>query len=346
MSRALVLATNGTVRLEDRAVPNLVDGEVRVQVIATGICGSDVHGAAGDTGRRVSGQVMGHETVGRVIDVGAEEDAGLLGVIAAIDPVVSCGECARCRHGEHQHCETGWVLGVRPDKDGAFATEVVVPNRNVVPLPESMTPWHGALIEPLAVGYHAAIRGSVSESDRVLVLGGGPIGQAVALACARLGARRVVVSEPRENRGTLLESLGFVHSTPDELEGAVHREFGAGATVVFDVVGTDGTLATAITHSTALARIVLVGMDSPRICLDAYAVSAGERALIGTICSTREHFRDTAVWAAQNPGILDRLVDRRERLEYGARVFAELLAGTANANKVLLFTDSDSLGVQ
>jgi threonine dehydrogenase-like Zn-dependent dehydrogenase len=179
-----------------------------LQVVATGICGSDIHGLAGATGRRESGQVMGHETVGRVVEVGADVDDDWLGALATVNPVVSCGSCAACLACEEQQCEQSWVLGVRPDVDGAFAERITVPARNVVRLPESMTPEHGALVEPLAVGYHALVRAAPRPDDTVLVIGGGPIGQAAALAARRVGVRRVLVSEPNPARASILQRLG------------------------------------------------------------------------------------------------------------------------------------------
>lgn len=344
MTTALVLRPEGQMRLERRPSRPPAAGQVLVSVIATGICGSDVHGAAGDTGRRQPGQVMGHETVGRVRDLGPGVDSTWLGALVAIDPVVSCGVCEECSAGAPQHCVSGWVLGVRPDVDGAFATDVVVLERNLVRLPETMPEWHGAVIEPLAVGYHAVRRGGPTAHDRVLVIGGGPIGQAVALACGRVGVGTVLVSEPSPSRRSILESLGFACTAPDRLGDAVADLLGRGATFVFDAVGTRSTLASALRHSVPRATIVLVGMDSPELSFAAYEITARERAVIGTICSTRERFRETAQWATENPDVIEKLVDRRVPLGDGASVFRELMSGALSVNKVLLMPQSGSNG--
>ena len=340
MSVALVLREKGRFRLEERELRETRPDEALLSIIATGICGSDIHGAAGHTGRRSVGQVMGHETVGRVMAVGSSDNDPLLGVTVAVDPVVSCGSCSPCMSGLHQHCATGWVVGVRPDVDGAFASHIVVPVRNLAPLPPGMTDWHGALVEPLAVGYHAIRRGRTEPSDRVLVLGGGPIGQGLALACRRVGIEALVVSEPDSGRATFIErELGFHTSRPDNLDEAVHETLGGPATLVFDAVGNESSMADALSHSAPHARVVLVGMDAPRLSISAYEISSRERTIIGTICSTREHFRETAEWAGQNASIISRLADLHAPLREAPEVFAKLMAGTLRANKMLLFPE-------
>jgi|GEM_PF-7055997 len=95
-------------------------------------------------------------------------------------------------------------------------------------------------------------------------------------------------------------------------------------------------IATALEKSAPLARVVLVGMDSPQLSVQAYRMSSGERTLIGTICSTRPHFEATMAWASEHGDIVELIVDRRAALDEGPAVFAELIAGTASANKILL----------
>lgn len=211
-------------------------------MIATGICGSDVHGLAGGTGRREIGQVMGNETVGRVLEVGPGADVRLIGRLVTVKRVMSCGECASFLAGAEQICSHRWVLGVRPDVDAAFANEFSVPARSLVPLTEGIVEWHGALIEPLAVEYHAGHRGSPTQGDRVLVIGGEPIGQPAAIACERFGVASVVVSGPYERRREMVEKLGFTDVAPDALTERPSVLMGEGATLVIDAVGSEATL--------------------------------------------------------------------------------------------------------
>lgn len=334
--RALVLREGAAMVLEERPARLPGPGEVTLAIAATGICGSDLHGVAGHTGRRELGQVMGHETAGRITAVGEGVDPGWLGRPATVVPVYGCGACTACRTGEQQQCPDVWVLGVRVDVDASFAEAMTVPAINLVALPDDFPLRLGALIEPLAVGAHAARRGAVGPDDGVLVIGAGPIGQAAAIAARRREARDVVVSEPDSRRRAMVADLGFRAVAPDELATALLEP----PSVVIDAVGASATLATALTVSAPAARVVLTGMASPVLELSAYAVSAGERTIIGTFCYSHDDFRDATAWAVGHPEVLEALVDRFEPLSDGQRVFAELLGDRAG-DKVLLVADRD-----
>jgi threonine dehydrogenase-like Zn-dependent dehydrogenase len=134
-------------------------------------------------------------------------------------------------------------IGVRPDLSAAFAERMVAPTRNVVALPAGTPAEVGSLVEPLAVGHHAVQRADLTGDDRVLVVGGGPIGQAAALAARRLGGATVVVAELDTVRRDLLTRLGFdtVDSTTQSVDD-ITAVLGARATVVVDAVGTSRTL--------------------------------------------------------------------------------------------------------
>ncbi len=334
MVRALVLEQFGRVEVRDLIAIEPAAGEVVLQIIATGICGSDIHGFTGDNGRRVPGQVMGHETVGRVLRRG-EGVTIPIGTLATVNPVLSCGTCAACLAGQEQACPTKKVIGVAPDIRSAFAEELVVRASNVVPLLESVPPEHGALVEPLAVGYHALRRGRCAPDDTVLILGGGPIGQACVLAARRCGVANVHVSEPVLRRRVLVTALGATAIDPGSDEGA--RDLAElNPTLVIDAVGVNGTLSTALEVAGFGARIVLVGMGSPRIELGAYGISTQERSVIGSFCYTAAEFTETASWVGDGHPELDMLIEDRVDLEHAQDAFASLGAGSNPASKVLV----------
>ena len=336
--QALVLKGDWDIAVEEREDPQPGPGEVLVEIVATGICGSDIHGYTGENGRRHPGQVMGHETVGRVQSAGAGVDAAV-GALVTVNPVIACGECPACRRGAEQACARRRVIGVAPDIVAAFAQYMVAPARNVVDLPDSMPDEYGALVEPLAVGYHAALRGGCGSGDRVLVVGGGPIGQACAIAAQRLGVDRVVVSEPSASRRDVVTSLGAaaVDPTAVQIDDAVADALGEPATLVLDAVGTSRTLGDALTASALGSRIVLVGMGAPKVELAAYAVSTEERTVVGSFSYSAKDFRDTAHWVAQVPEQLTHLIDGRVDLRGAPAAFRELGEGTSAKSKVLVF---------
>lgn len=312
------------------------NGEIAISVTATGICGSDLHGLTGDTGRRVPGQVMGHETAGVISELGPGIEASWLGRPVTVNPNMACGHCAACARGEDQECESAWVLGVRADVDGAFAERVVVPLRSVQPLPPGMPTIHAAIAEPLAVGFHAAQRGCATADDKVLIIGAGPIGQSAVLGCQRLGVVSVLVSEPDQQRAANARRLGVPVITPDALSSSVTEVLGGPASLVLDAVGSTETLNAAIRSSKRGGRIVLVGMAAPDPVVDAYAITGGERILIGTYCYSDREFRGTVSWLAEHPTVFDILVDRIVPMSDGPATFDALMSGALVANKVLL----------
>jgi len=174
--RSLVLHEIGELRVEDRETPTPGDGEVLIRVTATGICGSDIHGYSGENGRRFPGQVMGHESVGRLASFGpGDGSTGLaVGQVVTFNPVVVPVTDATKYAGREQHSPNKTVIGVAPEVPAAFAEFVVVPARNVVALPDSMPIEYGALVEPLAVAVHAVRRVHSASDTRALVIGGGP----------------------------------------------------------------------------------------------------------------------------------------------------------------------------
>ncbi|WP_019547344.1 zinc-dependent alcohol dehydrogenase [Streptomyces sulphureus] len=328
--KALVLREFGTMAVEEIDAPTPGAGEVRLRVRLTGICGSDLHGFTGANGRRVPGQVMGHETVGVVESVGACVDLPVGGP-ATINPVVGCGTCEACRAGTEQYCPTKRVIGVDATRTASFAEYVVAPASNVLPLPSAMPEAYGALVEPLSVGYHAAGRGAVGPEDRVLVLGGGPIGQAAAIAARRLGAGRVVVSEPHEGRRGLCRALGV--DVVDPGAGPVGEQVSSlldgPASVALDAVGASATVADAFASTGLGSRVVLVGMGMPKLELDAFSVSTGERALVGAFSYTSREFAETAQWVGTVPPQLSDLVEREVTADQAPAQFAELAADSA-----------------
>lgn len=341
--KALVFHGPHEMSVENRPDPSASDTEVLIRVVATGICGSDLHGYTGENGRRHAGQVMGHETVGTV----EQDPSGRFapGDVVTVNPVIGCGVCGSCEAGQTQRCSKRRVIGVAPDISSAFAELMAVPVDNVVALGEGVPIEIGSLVEPLAVGYHAARRAAVSEQDRVLVIGGGPIGQAAALAAKRLGADSVLVSEPDATRRALVETLGFAVVDPSTTKDSdLVDGLGAPPTVVLDAVGAPATVRAALEVSEFGARIVLVGMNAPELSVSAYRISTEERTILGSFCYDAAEFADTARWAAENAETLSPLVDARVDLAGAPAAFAELTSGALKASKVLVYLDKVGTG--
>jgi threonine dehydrogenase-like Zn-dependent dehydrogenase len=337
--RALVLAEFGRMVVEERPDPIPAPGEVLIRIVATGICGSDIHGFTGANGRRVPGQVMGHESVGRVAALGQGVDGLEIGGPVTFNPVVIPAADVERYAGCEQRCPNKYVIGVKPDVVSSFAELVAVPARNVVPLRQDMPIEHGALIEPLAVAVHAVRR--VAPGRSALVVGGGPIGQSVVLALAMEGVEDVVVSELEPARRALAQRLGArtVDPAAGPVPEQVERLLGGRVDIALDAAGVSGSLADALASTVIGGSVCLVGMGSPRLELSAFAISTEERSLIGSFTYSARDFRDAAQWISTAPAVAAALISRQVGLDEAPTTFTGLAGHDGTPGKVLVRLD-------
>jgi threonine dehydrogenase-like Zn-dependent dehydrogenase len=341
--KALVLEDFGQMAVHERSTPEPVADEVLIRIVATGICGSDIHGYTGENGRRVPGQVMGHESVGVIASCGPEVGSTDFapGDVVTFNPVVVPAADVDRYAGCEQRCPDKYVIGVAHDVVAAFAQYITVPARNVVPLDRDMPVEHGALIEPIAVAVHAVRRVAVDSTSTVLIIGGGPIGQSAVLAARMEGATDIVVSEIDPGRRALCERLGAKTIDPAAapVPQQVRQLFGNSASVALDAVGIEQTVAAALESVQLGGSVCLVGMGAPRFTLDAFLVSTEERSLVGSFTYSAQDFRDAAKWVSSGPPEIGELISRQVRLEDGPQAFAELARGDGTAGKVLVRMD-------
>lgn len=209
--KALLLSEYCKLEITDIPTPALGRNELLVRVAACGICGSDVHGYDGSTGRRIPPLVMGHEAAGVVAEVGADVTGFAKGDRVTFDSTIYCGECANCRCGDVNLCDRRQVLGVSCGdyrRNGAFAEFVVVPARIAYHLPENLSFKEAALLEAVAVALHAVSLAPIKPDDSALVIGAGTIGLLVQQALAAAGCKRVFVADVDPARLKLSKQLG------------------------------------------------------------------------------------------------------------------------------------------
>ncbi|HHM12764.1 MAG TPA: galactitol-1-phosphate 5-dehydrogenase, partial [Planctomycetaceae bacterium] len=252
--KALVLREYRKLEVTDFPQPEVGAGEVRIAVRACGICGSDIHGYDGSTGRRIPPLVMGHEAAGVVVETGPGVDAFRVGDRVTFDSTVWCGECDYCRRGAINLCDRRQVLGVSCGdyrRHGAFAEYVVVPERIVYRLPDELPFHHAALIEAVSVAVHAVERTPVRLGDTAVLVGSGMIGLLVLQALKLAGAAKVIAIDRDETKLELARELGATDviraSTPEEVGAAVSEVTGGrGADVAVEAVGIEPTVAAAV----------------------------------------------------------------------------------------------------
>ena len=249
--RAAVLNENHDLEVAEVADPSPGPGELVLQVIACGICGSDLKLQPS----MPAGLVMGHEFCGEIVATGADTDAAWrVGRHVTALPLIGCGHCLACLGGEPAHCDTVDMVGVG-GSPGGFAEYVRVDQRETVALPESIEPALGALVEPLAVGLHAVERAHIRSGDTVLVVGAGPVGLSVITWAARSGASELVVSDPSAVRREAAEQFGATRVVDPGAEPLEARY-----DVVIECVGLPGMTDTCVRAAALHGHVVIAGV--------------------------------------------------------------------------------------
>lgn len=254
--------------LVDRPVPRPSPDEVLIRLRAAGICGSDIHGLAGEHPLMTLPRVLGHELAGQVEAVGREVTRVSPGDHVVVDPMLLCGHCRPCRLGRYNCCENLKVLGVHTD--GGFAEFIALSQEQVYTVPEDL-PWEvGALVEPLAVGAHGVARAKVTDGDRVVILGAGTIGLAALLAAKQYQAQAIVLDVldwKLERARALGADLVLNPATEDAVGALMDLTDGQGAEVVLEAAGSPVTVASTVNYVASAGRIGIIGLTSQEIPL-------------------------------------------------------------------------------
>lgn len=331
--RALLYDGPHQLRLAELPEPKPGPGEVKLRVGACGICGSDVHGYTGESGRRTPGQVMGHEFSGVVAGLGPRAGEWKIGQRVAAYNIVGCGECPFCKNQSEQCCPRRKVIGVNTGVNGAFAEYVLVPARNLAPLADGVSFAHALLNEPLAVAYHAL--SYVPQNARTLaVVGGGTIGQCLVRVAMVLGRLRVVVLEPLEDKRRLAEANGAVAVTPDLT--AFGRHLPEGADAAIEAVGVESTVLLALETIRPAGTLVLLGNLAKEVRLPLQHISSNEKKLVGTYGFSAADFKVVVGWINEGRFDLSSLLTGTCTLEETPSVFADLAAGRRQAVKIVV----------
>lgn len=321
--QALVYEGVETLVMRDVPKPKAVEGQSLVRIEASGICGSDMHAYLGHDDRRPAPLILGHEAAG-VIEGGARDGARV-----TINPLVSCGNCPACRAGRENLCPERKIISM-PPREGAFAQYVAMRDENLIDVPDHVPLDVAALAEPLAVSWHAARLGLAALDTPLgpsaLVVGGGAIGLAAALALRAQGQEDITIAEPNAARRAFLQDV-CGQKTVASGEGQ-HA-------LVVDAVGYAATRTIASELCCPGGIIVHIGLGEDTGGLDIRRMTLQEITFIGTYTYTAQDFRDTC--AAIFDGKLGSLdwTDTRP-LAQGADAFAQIRAGAIAAPKTIL----------
>ena len=295
--KALLLTAPSRLEFVDFPEPQPADGEVVVKVHACGICGSDIHGWDGSSGRRNAPLIMGHEASGEIVATGPSVKKWRAGDRVTFDSTIYCGACAYCRSGQVNLCESRRVVGVSPaeyKQHGAFAERLAIPERILYRLPDTLPYDQAAMVEPVSIAIHAVQRTKIAPNSTAVVIGSGMIGLLVIQALRWAGAKQVVAIDLADNRLALARQLGATHTINSGREDAAATVAkitgGLGAETAFEVVGFTPTLNLAINVVKRGGTCVLVGNLSPKTQdFPLQAVVTKELTLLGSCSSAGEY---------------------------------------------------------
>jgi L-iditol 2-dehydrogenase len=340
--KALLLSEYNQLDIADLPAPVPGVDEILVRVAACGICGSDVHGYDGTSGRRIPPIVMGHEAAGVVEAAGSGVTKFKPGDRVTFDSTVYCGQCEFCLQGDINLCNNRQVIGVSCGdfrRAGAFAEYVVVPQRITYHLPEELEFQEAAMLEAVSVALHAVRVSEMKGGETALVIGAGMIGLLTLQAAKAAGASQVLIADIDRSRLERAEKLGadatLLLSGTELVEEILRRTGGRGVDLVLEAVGRDETIAASIASVRKGGTVTLIGNISPQVKIPLQVVVSRQIRLQGS-CASSGEYPEAMELLANGKIKVKSLITAVAPLSDGPRWFARLHAGEPNLMKVVL----------
>jgi len=336
--KALVWTAVETMSLKETTRPTPRPDEVVIHVEAVGICGSEIEGYLGHNSLRVPPLVMGHEFCGRIEECGEQVATLQPDQKVVVNPLLSCGRCARCRKGLPQHCERRAIIGIH--RPGGFAEWVVVPSQAVIPVPDDINSFRVALAEPLACALRATRRAIADYPfANVLIFGAGGIGILSARVARILGASAILMADTNNERLAMALRTGVdyvVNPRDADLLTEVRAAMGdKGVDVVIDSAGFQPTRETALKVLNPGGTLMNIGLGIDETNLPINYLTRNEIQILGSFCYTHHDFAAS----------VDLLVSGRvtesgwtevRPFDAAGNAFADLVAGRVTSGKILL----------
>ena len=324
--------------IKDISEPKADGEKVIIEVSKTGICGSDIHYWVNGEPK---GLVMGHEFAGVVVDPGDRLDLVKGDRVTAL-PISPCGKCEACRNGDVQFCPETWnhAVGLSLDNPGGLTSKIAVRSDMVIKVPDNIQDEEVAMVEPLAVGLHAAHLGRIAVGDDVLVIGAGIIGLASAEFAKKEGASYVAITETNKARGQKAVDLKvadeYYDATDKDLVSKLMAKTNGGFDVVIECVGNSAAVNSAISMVKPGGIVVLVGVATDAV--PTYTVMAVMKELVvqGAIAYTYNEFKSCIDLISRKQVDVLKFVDDIVPLERVQEAYERLTSGTDAAVKILV----------
>jgi L-iditol 2-dehydrogenase len=337
-----MLSEYGNLQVMDVSEPDCAPDEVLIRVAACGICGSDVHGYQGASGRRIPPIVMGHEAAGIIERVGAEVRNYKPGDRVTFDSTVYCGRCEFCQRGEINLCDHRQVLGVSCEdyrRNGAFAELVAVPARILYRLPDEFPFEEAAMLEAVSVALHGVRVTQMKGGESALVIGAGMIGLLTAQAARAAGCSSVMIADVDPARLKMAEEVGIpdtLHLSGKELiDEVLRRTEGRGVDVVLEAVGRAETVVASIECVRRGGTVTLIGNIQPEVPLPLQRVVTREVRLQGS-CASAGEYSEAIRLMSQGAITVKPLISALSSLEQASDWFRRLYNHEAGLLKVVV----------
>lgn len=340
--KALTLTAYNEFEFGDAPDPEISADEVLVAVKACGICGSDIHGMDGSSGRRIPPIIMGHEAAGEIVSTGGNVKDWKAGDRVTFDSTVYCGECESCKSGQVNLCPDRNVLGVSCGdyrRHGAFAELVKIPQHILCAIPDEVTFEHAAFAEPVSIALHGVNRVPLKKGDSAVVVGAGLIGLLVVQALKAKGAGTVIAVDIDEKRLEMARELGADHAlvSGEDVPARVRELVGNpdGADVAMEVVGFGPTIQLAIDSVRKGGSIGCVGNLKAEVPFPLQAVVTRELSIYGS-CASAGEYADAVEAVASGAIKVEPLISAVANLAEGSEWFHRLHSNTDGLLKVIL----------
>ncbi|MEN8227570.1 MAG: galactitol-1-phosphate 5-dehydrogenase [Bacteroidota bacterium] len=340
--KALVLEEYNKLIYKDFPDPQVAVDEVLVQVKAVGICGSDVHGMDGSSGRRIPPLVMGHEASGVISALGKDVEEWSVGDRVTFDSTIYKPDDWYTQKGLYNLSDNRMVLGVSPGeyrRHGAFAEFVNVPQHILYRIPDKVTFTQAAMVEPVAVAAHAVELTPLSRNDTVVVVGSGMIGLFVIQVLRAKGCGRIIAVDREDDKLQLARKLGADHVLNPDIDDIRNEVLALsdnrGADVAFEVVGISDTVKIAIESVRKGATVTLVGNLAPSVEIPIQKVVTQQLRLQGS-CAICGEYPAVLDMIARKQVNVDAILSAEAPLSEGAEWFRRLYAREPGLIKVVL----------
>lgn len=340
--KALVLEEYGKVVIQDVEKPEVTGNRILIRIKAASICGSDVHGYDGSSGRRRPPIIMGHEASGIVEKLGPLAEGFTPGDRVTFNSTEFCGKCRNCAIGKQNICVNGQLFGISSEsyhKEGAMAEYVTVPDYSVYKIPDKTTFEEAALAEPLSIALHAINRTDIRLGDTVIVFGAGTIGSMLLKLLAISNCARVIVVDIDDIKLELAKARGADYCINSAKEDVVKRVMqiteNQGVDLAFEAVGIESTVKAGVDVLKRGGTFTLLGNVSKTIDFPIQKIVVNELNIVSSYACASEYNNSLQLMGLDKVDVKD-IISEVVPIERGQELFQRLLKGEKGLIKVVL----------